>query len=287
MKILSIQQYNFTNTYTPKISFKGGTGDEYIHRETLYKDNHNAAYNTEYQPLEREKIIPIKGKPLILPSERMFRHNKNSLRENELFYDDIDSSDYVSTKYDENDVALDSSLLVKPYNSAIQNYAPDTLMADGFLIYYDSIRAPWISKNMRIPEEKIEKYKNRLYMALRTEENISYTDMKNIFKSSSLITNGKEQLNIDLCNLAVKIYKNSKTWDETEKAIMDEIRIPIYKKVYGNYSTKKYEFVNKCLDNGYLNEGILDFLQEFYPGYVLDLSSIMTKKEVDKYNSDK
>ena len=108
--------------------------------------------------------------------------------------------------------------------------------------------------------------------------------MKDIFKSSSLIKNGKEQIDVGLSNLAVKIYRNSKIWDETEKSIMDEIRIPIYKKVYGGYSVKKYIYVDKCLRAGYSNEEILDFLQDFYPGYVIDLSSIMTDKEVNEYN---
>ncbi len=65
---------------------------------------------------------------------------------------------------------------------------------------------------------------------------------------------------------------------------MDEIKIPIYKKVYGGYSAKKYEYVDKCLRAGYSNEEILDFLQDFYPGYVIDLSSIMTEEDVEKYN---
>ena len=289
LRILSVQNI-YTNRFdVPKVSFKSNRGDTYgkerINRKEFYEDNYNDAFNKEYQPVKYDKITMVHGKPAVLPSERMLRQNKSSFRENELFYDDVDSIDFVPTKYDTDDVPLDRHLWMGPSKGICSEYAPDTLIPpDSFYNCYDAVRTPWLDDITIKDNRELEHYQNLVYSTLKEDNNISYKEMKDIFKSSSLIKNGKEQIDVGLSNLAVKIYRNSKIWDETEKSIMDEIRIPIYKKVYGGYSVKKYIYVDKCLRAGYSNEEILDFLQDFYPGYVIDLSSIMTDKEVNEYN---
>lgn len=287
MKIFNIQQ-SYINKFAPaKISFRN---NENIHKERIdkdefYKDNFNDAYNTEYEPVKYEKTTMVHGRPGVLPSVRMFRPNKSTFRENELFYDDIDSIDFVPTKYDTDDVPLDSSLWTKPFKKIIGNYTLDTdIPAECFGECYKALYNPWKDVKTLKAEEEQEKYEELIYEELRYTDKADYKTIKEIFKSASILKGEKEKVNSELCNLAVKLYRNSKTWDETEKAIMDEIRIPIYKNVYGDYSSKKYEYVDKCLRAGYLNEEILDFLHNFYPGYILDLSSIMTKKEVKEHN---
>jgi len=287
LKILNIQSY--TNKFTPKISFchNDNTHKESMDIDEFYKDNFNETYNTEYKPVKYEKTTSVKGRPLILKSERMFRQNKDTFRENELFYDDIDSIDYVPTKYDNDDVPLDRNLWMSPFRRIYKEYTPDTdILAESFGTCYEALYEPW--KNVLIikAQEEQEKYEDVIYDELRHTDNADYKTIKDIFKSSSILKNGKEQVDCDLCNLAVKIFRNSKTWGDTEKAIMDEIKIPIYKKVYGGISPKKYKYVDKCICSGYSNEGILDFLRDFYPGYVLDLSSIMTKEEMQEYNKN-
>ena len=99
LRILSVQNI-YTNRFdVPKVSFKSNRGDTYgkerINRKEFYEDNYNDAFNKEYQPVKYDKITMVHGKPAVLPSERMLRQNKSSFRENELFYDDVDSIDFV------------------------------------------------------------------------------------------------------------------------------------------------------------------------------------------------
>ncbi len=287
MKILNIQSY--TNKFTPKISFcnNDSTHKESLNKDEFYKDNYNDAYNAEYKPVKYEKTTLIKGKPLILKREQMFRPSNDSFRENELFFDDIDSIDYVSTKYDDEDIPLDRNLLIGDLRKIYREYAPDTdLNTENSRICHDVICKPWENIFTLKAKEEQEKYEYVVSKELRCTDNADYKTIKNIFKSSSILKNGREQVDCNLCNLAVRIFRNSNIWDDTEKAIMDEIKIPIYKKVYGGISQKKYEFTDKCIKAGYSNEGTLGFLRDFYPGYVLDLSSIMTKEEVQEYNKN-
>ena len=289
MKILNVQNI-YTNKFsTPKISFKSNNDDthaqERIDRKEFYKDNYNDAFNKEYEPIKYEKTTMVHGKPGVSPSVRMFKQNQSTLRENELFYDDVDSVDFVPTKYDTDDVPLDSSLWMRPFRRLFSEYAPDTYIpAESFGDCYEALYNPWKNVLDLKAEEEKEKYEYLIYKELSNIDEADYKTIKEIFKSSSILKKGKNDVDFALCNLAIKLYRNSKTWDETEKAIMDEIKIPIYKKVYGDYSSKKYECVDKCIKAGYSNEGILDFLQDFYSGYVIDLSSIMTKEDVEKYN---
>ncbi len=287
MKILNIQSY--TNKFTPKISFcnNDSTHKESLNKDEFYKDNFNDTYNTEYKPVKYEKTTLVKGRPLILNGERMFRQSKDSFRDSELFYDDIDSIDYVPTKYDNDDVPLDRNILIRPFRKLFSNYAPNIDISDeSFGDCYEALYEPWKNVLILKAEEEQEKYEDIICEELRNTDKADYKTIKDIFKSSSILKNGREQVDCDLCNLAVKIFRNSKTWDDTEKGIMDEIKIPIYKKVYGGISPKKYEYVDKCICYGYSNESILDFLRDFYPGYVLDLSSIMTKEEAQEHNKN-
>ncbi len=287
MKILNIQSY--TNKFTPKISFcnNDSTHKESLNKDEFYKDNFNDTYNTEYKPVKYEKTTLVKGRPLMLKREQMFRPSKDSFRENELFYDDIDSIDYVSKKYDNDDIPVDLNLLMAPFRRIYKEYAPDTdFTIDNFGDCYEVIYEPWKNALVKKSEKEQEKDEEIIYEELRAIEKADYKTIKDIFKSSSILKNCREQVDCDLCNLAVKIFRNSKTWDDTEKGIMDEIKIPIYKKVYGGISPKKYEYVDKCIRSGYSNESILDFLRDFYPGYVLDLSSIMTKEEAQEHNKN-
>lgn len=286
MKIFRIQ-----NTYTNKFNFSKtsfGSNNYGVNssKQTAEIEFYEDTYNKEYTPVNYEKLTLVKGKPVVLQSEQMFKQNKSSLRESELFNDNIDSVDFVSKKYDDDDVPLDRNLWLRPYGRVIQNYAPDTFIsADILYNCYDAIRIPWLDDLTIKENRELERYKNFVYRTLKEDNNISYTEMKNLFKSSSLIKNGKEELNYNLCNLAIKIYRNSQVWDDTEKALMDEIKIPIYKKVYGDYSAKKYEIVNRCLKAEFSNEEILDFMKKFYPGYLLDLNSIISKEDLAKVNA--
>lgn len=268
MKISNIQ---YTNIFTPNISFKNNSDkvSKDTRRKEFYEDNFNEAYNTEYTPIKYEKTTMVKGRPLRLASERMFKPSKSTLREEELFYPEVDSTDFVPTKYDTDDVPLDKTLWLKPFiREEDYLYAPEAGISSTEYYGYDSINHPWKDKKQLEAEEELEKYKDATYIRLRNTRNIDYKTMQSIFKSSSIIKNGRLEVDKTLCNLAIKVFKNSDIWGDTEKAIMDEIRIPIYKKVYGDYSRKKYIFVKNSIILDRTNEEILKRLRTSYAGYV-------------------
>ena len=285
MKIFNIQ-HNYINKFAAKTSFcsNENTPKKRVDENELLYNN---AYNTEYTPLNYEKTTMVRGRPGVLPSERMFRQNRSSFRDDELFNYGIDPVDFVPKKYDRDEVPLDFYLLTRPFKKIIKNYAPDTYIpAESFGDCYNALYNPWKDELTLKAEKEQEEYEELMYEELRHIDKADSNTIKKIFKSSSILTGEKEKLNSKLCNLAIRLYRNSNTWDETEKAIMDEIRIPIYKKVYGDYSIKKCKYIDLCLKAGYSNEDILDFLYDFCPGYVLDLRPIMTEEEVKAYNNE-
>ena len=215
---------------------------------------------------------------MVLPSQRHSKH-QSTFRDEELFDEETDIKYYQGPeKYDTDDVPVAENLWLKGFRNEERYYNSgfDTNIDHKQYAFIEAIHSPWITEKSRLKQEKINTTLKIIELQLINDKDIKPQMIREMYKSSTILTNGKMTVNHVLCNTAANLLLNSKQWGETEKAIMDEIRIPIYKKVYGNYSLTKCRAVRACLACDYTNKQALEYLKEYYPSYVLNLGSIVT-----------
>jgi len=278
-----------TNAYTQKnTAFKAKSEDIYDRAKRLeliqeyFEENHNYAYNTEYEPTEYTKVFSGYVRPMTLPSQR-FSHHDGAFRDEELFYDDYDIRYYLPSKYDADDVPLDESLwqkFIKDNNANNYHYGIDTSLSPSEINSYEAVKKPWTSKTQKINKELDEMFKDKALRAIFSVKGANYKTANDILKSSCLLKNGEFRINRNLCKLAIELYKNSKQWTDTEKEIMKEIKVPMLKNQYIDYSEKKYKVVADCLILDYTNEEILNYLNERCNGTSIRLESVFSEDEL-------
>lgn len=232
--------------------------------------------NSIYNPFNISKKISFNGK-----SSNEIK-NKNSFRDEELFYDDTDIKFYYGPeKYGLDDIPVREALWKNfaDDNAKLYYYGIDTNIFPEEIHFIYNVRHPWITKKDIEELEKEQEYK---YSTANVIRQITKTDpktIKDIFKSSTLLTNGEMKINHDLCDLAIRLYKNSKQWTQTERDILKEVKIKFFQSYYTGYSEKKYNVVLGGLLCDKSNEDILERLRSKYPNS-MDLSSVFTEEEI-------
>lgn len=295
MKIYNINNYSSykNNTKSQNIHFRGSSkSEENIDSilSQLIEDNHSSAYNTNYKPIEYEKIALIHSKPMVLPSMR-FTTYKDTFRDKELHNDNYDIKYYIRPeKYSIDDIPISENLWMeytKNYEKNLSNI--NTNLMPGEVINNDAVYHPWITKEIREEQEKEYNYKINAQSKIWRVPKTKHETVKEIFNSSTLLSNGEMKINQNLCNLAIRLYHNSQEWSTTERSIMKALKIPFYQSIYVDYSRKKYDVVLNGLLLEYKNEDILDILNKHFKGYKYNLDSIFSEEElkdlIDKINN--
>lgn len=294
MKILSITNHSIyrNNQKYQNISFKGKTENQNFSNSDesdLLKDNFNDAYNREYVPVEYEKTPLIYSHPLVLPSMRE-RIDKDTFRDDELFYDDYDIKAYLGpNKYGLDDVLIPEDLWMKYSRNDRKNLSNiETNLMPDEVLNYDAMHNPWRSEQTKKEKEREINYKMNAQHEIYKVPNTKKETVKEIFNSATLLTNGKLRINPELCDLAIDLYKNSKEWSDTEKNIMKEVKVPFYQDIYVDFSRKKLTAVLNCLFVKDTNKETLEVLNKFFKGNEYNLRSIFSEEElkdlIDKIN---
>ncbi len=294
MKILSITNHSIyrNNQKYQNISFKGKTENQNFSNSDesdLLKDNFNDAYNREYVPVEYEKTPLIYSHPLVLPSMRE-RIDKDTFRDDELFYDDYDIKAYLGpNKYGLDDVLIPEDLWMKDLRNDRKNLSNiETNLMPDEVLNYDAMHNPWRSEQTKKEKEREINYKMKAQHEIYKVPNTKKETVKEIFNSATLLTNGKLRINPELCDLAIDLYKNSKEWSDTEKNIMKEVKVPFYQDIYVDFSRKKLTAVLNCLFVKDTNKETLEVLNKFFKGNEYNLRSIFSEEElkdlIDKIN---
>lgn len=226
----------------------------------------------EQKPLAQLNYIDtkIETDATDLPSKKY--QYSSTFRDEELFdpeTDELTSPRYL--QYSVDDVALRDDLFmncsqpVSHYNQNHTYFYPETSPRTRMGVHED-LQLPWVNKDT--DEEQVDVDDLGVFMNLAKEQigkiNNDYYLPNKIFRNCTILKNGKYEYDINLCKLALKLFKSSEEWGETEEQIIKEIKIPIYGKTYGAISSFKYDMADRIV-YAYSNKVLLRQLKKASP----------------------
>lgn len=174
-----------------------------------------------------------------------------AFRDNELFNPLRDKENFGYQIYDEDDVRHADSLI---YKNDINEYTTNFKLSD---TDFGEKQLPNSVMKPHLDDLKILPRFTNLHKAIK-ELNIDKEDKDKILNASRQKYMGKKEINYSLVNIALKLYKNSRKWDQYEYGILDKIK----KQNNADYELLQ-KYINARLQTGAANSEILSGLKMY------------------------
>lgn len=260
---------SYFNTYRPnvyqnKLSFKSNKQEVFEQDKKLesldeyFEHNYGDNYKEVYEPVELDNIFYDEVELMTIPSEKYYHHD-NAFRDEELYNPKSDIKYHSKPKmYSIDDVPLCENLW---QNFTKNNSYLDTDIWEDELCANETALDPWKDNTDKLNNA----FKKKIWFLIRKNPDANQKIVEEIYKSSMLLGQyGRMEINDKLCEIGIFLYNNSHKWDDTEKNIMKNLKIPFYQSVYANLSKRKYLAVLNCLTMDFSNEEILKHLNKHY-----------------------